>query len=55
MFIRLCIYVAIKDINEFRDFTNELQKEFTGKIEEYNNVLVSEIIKLDYVAFKISC
>lgn len=45
------INVAITDINDLRDFVNELQSEFSENIDAYNTVLVSEVLKLNYVPF----
>lgn len=45
------INVAISDINSLRDFINELQKNFSTMIDGYNTVLVSDVLKLDYVPF----
>lgn len=45
------INVAIKDINDLRNFINEFQKEFAEKTDSYSTILVSEILKLNYVPF----
>lgn len=43
--------VAITDINDLKKFMNELQLEFSEKINNYSTILVSEVLKLNYVPF----
>jgi DNA-binding Lrp family transcriptional regulator len=45
------IHVAIKDINDLRAFVNELESEFSEKIDTYNTILLSEMLKLNYIPF----
>ncbi len=45
------INIAITDISDLRNFMNELQEEFSEKINTRNTVLVSDILKLNYTPF----
>jgi Lrp/AsnC family transcriptional regulator for asnA, asnC and gidA len=45
------INIAIRDINDLRSFINELQKEFSNNIDEYSTILISNVLKLNYVPF----
>ena len=43
--------LAIKDINEFNLVLAELKQEFGAIIESYETVMISQLIKLNYVPF----
>lgn len=45
------IHVAITDINDLRDFVNELESEFSEKIDTYSTILLSKMLKLNYTPF----